>query len=163
MRSIPRLSTLICAGCAFLWLSAGAMAKDVLFAGSFCQPADNIKNALRYGRYGPHSAATQGGDSVECPFLLDYSGSLTVQTVTVTVYDRNPSADVSCTVYGIGLDGNVGWSTRLSSSGSKGGPYFLRATVNRLTIGTLHMTCTIPPATSSGVSHVTSYRVITSP
>ena len=162
MQSISRLSTLFCMGCALCSVSTSVVARDVLFAGSFCQPQDENNNDLGYGQFGPFSP---GPDSniVECPFLLVFADNLTVTNVSVTVYDRNRSENVSCTILGIDIAGNTIWSVSRSSSGSGFDQQFLVADVNRLTLGTMHMTCTIPPNQGFGLSHVTTYRVIMSP
>jgi hypothetical protein len=156
MRSISKLSTLSCFICALCSLSAGAMARDIIFAGGFCQPAVPNKQP-RYNQFGPYNPGSSGL-TVECLFHLDFSLALRMIDVFVLVYDRNPSANVSCTVRGITLDGSTIWARTLSSSGSGVNRQSLQLSpVYMATAGFLHMTCNIPSATDAGVSHVTTY------
>lgn len=150
------------AGAIFCSLSTGAFAADLLFAGSYCQPRVPDDN-VQYNRFG----VTANGDdtaNVECPFWLPFQGGLTVRGVDLTFYDRHPSQDVECTVRIIALEGSVSASRTVSSSGSSAIHQFRVANFsNSPALGTLHMTCSIPPNVGGAFSHVTTYRLRTTP
>jgi hypothetical protein len=154
-------STLISMGlCAAF--SSSAQAGDILYHGNFCTPIQSdinkIDHSPLYGVYNVSSSTAQ----VQCPFNNDFNGAYSVEDVYVTVYDRSSTTDVSCTLYGVALDGNVIWQASGSSIGSSANNQFIRLhPPSSQLLGTMNMSCTIPESTSAGVSHVTTYRLIT--
>jgi hypothetical protein len=155
---------LLCGLCSF---AADAWAKDIIYGGNFCTPVRDSLNSIEHGpQFGVQNVSFQTA-TVQCPFVLDFAGNVTVNEVDVTVYDRNPFTDVSCTLRGIAIDGTEIWSDTRSSSGSGQAAQFIVFQPNQLTLGTLNMTCdipgTAPPFFSFGYSHLTTYRLITTP
>ena len=154
-------STLISMGlCAAV--SSSAQAGDILYHGNFCTPVlsdiNKIEHDSIYGVYNVSSSTAQ----VQCPFSNDFNGAFSVSDVDVTVYDSIPVADVSCTLYGVALDGNIIWQTSSSSSGSNASNQFIQLhPPSSGLLGTMNMRCSIPGVTNNGFSHVTTYRLIT--
>lgn|GEM_PF-4997238 len=144
-------------------VSLPAVANDVLYHGNFCTPNKSAINTIERSQWGVYNTSNGSIATVECPFDLPFNGSLVVNNVWATVYDRDPNADVTCTLTGVDMAGNTLWSRTSSSSGSGETHQFLSFSPSSTTLGTMNMICSIPPATSSGVSHVTTYRVITTP
>jgi hypothetical protein len=142
--------------------SSSAQADDILYHGNFCTPMLTDINKIDHGSlYGVHNVSSSTG-RVQCPFNNNYSGTYRVNDVWVTVYDRNPSTNVSCTLYGVGLDGNIIWQVSGSSSGSSALHQFIRLRPPQSgLLGTMNMTCSIPGVTNAGLSHVTTYRLMT--
>lgn len=163
MRNSMKLAA-VSAGMIFLCSRPiGANAADVMYAASFCKAPVDFQDVIDYNFFGVHNLSADPA-VVECPFVIPFSGALIVKEVDVTVYDRHPSANVSCTVRGIAIDGKVAWTGTKASSGSGASAQFLVFKPNKATLGTLHMSCSIPGNNPSlGVSHVTTYRLITSP
>lgn len=155
--------TFVCAaGAICCLLSTGAVAADRMFAGSYCQPRVATDD-VEYDHFGVVNVGAAAA-AVECPFWLPFQGGLTVKGVDITVYDRHPSANVSCTVQIIAIEGNVVHSRTVSTSGSGALHKFLIANFNNASaLGTLHMSCTIPPNSGGNFSHVTTYRLRTTP
>lgn len=145
-----------------LAISAPAAAKDVLYHGNFCQPRFNYQNKIGYNQFGPHNNGT-AAEKIECPFVLDFDGSLTVNKVEVTVYDRNAAKEVICTVRGVSVAGETIFSKTQSTLGSSQAAQFLNFNLNESMLGTLHMECFLPPKQGSALSHVSTYRLITTP
>jgi hypothetical protein len=143
-------------------ITANASAADVMFGGNFCTPTINSQLSVEQTRWGVHNNSNVIA-TVECPFVMPFRGDLSIAEVDVTVYDRHPNLNVTCTLRGIAIDGELIWSMVQSSQSSGQAAQFLVFQVNRSVLGTLQMTCTIPGATASGVSHVTTYRVISTP
>jgi len=163
-----RMSKLISVALIGMGLSAAfcssALAADELYHGNFCTPNRDHVNKIDFGQYGVLNISSSNTAFVQCPFKLPFSANLKVTNLTVTVYDRNNSADVSCTLTAVAIDGNTIWSTSRSSSGAGQGHKFLVfQPPNSIVLGTLNMSCSIPPSTNSGPSHVTTYRLITTP
>ncbi len=150
-----------------LGLSAGfcssVLAADQLFHGNFCAPNRDHLSRIERNQWGVHNTSSSTTAFVQCPFQAPFRGDLKVNKVEAWVYDRNPSADVSCTLTGVGIDGATIWSITKSSSGSKEQSQFLSFQPNSNLVGTLNMSCSLPPSTNSGVSHITTYRLITTP
>lgn len=144
-------------------VSLPALASDVIYHGNFCVPNQSDVSRIQRNQWGVHNTSSSNTASVQCPFNLPYSASLRVNNVYVTVYDRNPSLNVSCTLTGVGLEGNTVWSRSSSSSGSSTTHQFLSFSPPSMFVATMNMTCSIPPTTSPEFSHVTTYRVITTP
>lgn len=143
-------------------IGSPAQAGDVLYHGNFCVPVRSDINKIEHGPiYGVHNVSSSTA-TVQCPFNNNYSGAFSVNDVWVTVYDRNLTTNVSCTLYGVALNGNIIWQTSASSSGSSASNQFLRLHPSQgKLLGTMNMTCSIPGVTSDGLSHVTTYRLIT--
>lgn len=144
-------------------VSLPAMAADVIYQGNFCSPNRTSVSLIERGQYGVHNTSSTSTASVQCPFTLPFDASLRVKNVYVTIYDRNPNANVSCTLTGVGLEGSTIWSVTAASSGSGATHQFLTLTPPSAFVATMNMSCSIPPSTNSGVSHVTTYRVVTTP
>jgi hypothetical protein len=140
-----------------------ANAADVMYHGNFCSPNRDFVNSIERNQWGVMNTSTSSSATVNCPFYLPFNASLIVNSVYVTVYDRNPSTDVSCTLMGVGLEGSTIWSITKSSSGSGATHQLLGFSPPSSFIATMNMSCSIPASTSSGFSHVTTYRVITTP
>ncbi len=144
-------------------VSLPALASDVMYHGNFCAPNRDHINRIERNQWGVYNTSTSTTAFVQCPFNLPFNASLRVNSVLVTVYDRNPSGDVSCTLTGVSLEGNTLWSSTRSSSGSQVGHQFLSFQPPSTFTHTMNMSCSMPPATNSGASHVTTYRMITTP
>jgi hypothetical protein len=85
-----------------------------------------------------------------------------INRVSVIVYDRNPVADVVCTLVLVDRFGASFSTSSASSSGSQADFQELRFAPGVRT-DTMSLQCTIPAATASGVSHLTTYRVLSTP
>ncbi len=144
-------------------VSLPALASDEIYHGNFCVPNQGDINRIQRNQYGVHNTSSSNTAFVQCPFNLPFNGTLRVSSVYVTVYDRHPSQDVTCTLIGVGLEGSTLWSRSASSSGSSASHTFLSFSPPNQFVATMNMTCSLPPITNSGVSHVTTYRVITTP
>jgi hypothetical protein len=142
---------------------SSALAADEMYHGNFCTPKRDHINRIERNQHGVHNTSSSTTAVVECPFNIPFRGNLKVNRVEVTVYDRHSSANVSCTLIGVAMDGNTLWTTTSSTSGSQQGHKFLIFEPNRDLLGALNMSCSLPPITNSGASHVTTYRIITTP
>ncbi len=143
---------------------SSALAADEMYHGNFCAPKRDHISRIERSQWGVKNSSSSTTAVVDCPFNVPFSANLKVTNLTVTVYDRNNSADVSCTLTAVAIDGNTIWSTSRSSSGAGQGHKFLVfQPPNSNVLGTLNMSCSIPPSTNSGPSHVTTYRLITTP
>jgi hypothetical protein len=156
-------STLIGVGfCAAV--SSSAQASDVLYYGGLCTPVlsdiNKINRSPLYGVYNVSSSVAQ----VQCPFSTSFS-AFNVNDVWVTVYDRNPTTNVNCSLYGVGPNGILQWQTSRSSSGSEAGAQSIQLTPpsGGKLIGTMNMACSIPSNNSAGLSFVNTYRLIATP
>lgn len=139
------------------------LAADVIYHGNFCAPNRTSVNLVERNQFGVNNASTGSTASVQCPFQLPFNASLRVTSVFLTVYDRNPTTNINCTLTGVGLEGSTIWTRTASSSGSSATHQFLSFTPPSAFVATMNMSCSIPTATASGVSHITTYRVITTP
>lgn len=144
-------------------VSLPANAADVMYHGNFCSPNRSYVNIIERNQYGVHNTSSSSSATVQCPFYLPFNASLRVNRVEVTVYDRHPNANVSCTLLGVTFAGNTLWTRSASSSGSGASHQLLIFSPPSSFTHTMNMSCSIPAITSSGISHVTTYRVITTP
>lgn len=140
-----------------------AQASDEIYHGNFCVPNQGDITRIQRDKWGVNNTSTSNTAIVQCPFNLPFSANVRVNTVYVAVYDRNPNVNVSCTLTGVDLEGATLWERSSSSSGSSVSRQYLYFSPPSQFIATMNMTCTIPPVTSSGISHVTTYRVMTTP
>ena len=165
-----RMSKLISVALIGMALSAAfcssALAADELYHGNFCTPNRDHVNKIDFGQYGVLNISSSNTAFVQCPFKLPFSANLKVTNLTVTVYDRHPSADVSCKLTSVGMEGHTIWSITRSTSGAQAGHKYLTfQPPNTNVLGTLNMICSLPPLTNfgKGTSHITTYRIITTP
>jgi hypothetical protein len=143
---------------------SSALAADELYHGNFCVPNRNDINKIERSNWGVHNTSTTTPAVVQCPFNVPFVGNLKINNVLATVYDRNPNTNVSCTLMIVALNGQIVWSNTRSSSGSQVAHQFLSfQPPNNNYLGTLNMSCSIPPSTNAGLSHVTTYRIIRTP
>lgn len=143
---------------------SSALAADELYHGNFCAPNQAHINRIERSQFGVHNTSSSTTAVVQCPFNVPFVGNLNINSVWVTVYDRNPSVNVSCTLTIVNLQGGTTWSNTQSSSGSQTAHQFLGfEPPNNSVLGTLNMSCSIPPSTNQGVSHITTYRIIRTP
>ncbi len=143
---------------------SSALAIDEMYHGNFCAADQDHINKIERSQYGVDNTSSSATAVVHCPFNVPYVGNLKISSVWVTVYDRNLSEDVSCTLMIVGVDGNTKWSNTQSTSGIQSAHQFLGfQPPNSNYLGTLNMSCSIPPSTEAGVSHITMYRIIRNP
>lgn len=144
-------------------MSLPALAADVIYHGNFCTPNRTSASRVEFNQFGAHNTSNSSSASIQCPFTLPFNAALRVTNVWLTVYDRNPSSNIECTLRGVTLEGNTVWTRTASSSGSGASHQFLSFSPPSAFVATMNMSCNIPTATASGTSHLTTYRVITNP
>jgi hypothetical protein len=153
-------------GLFFAFASSG-YAADVLYHGSLCNttllttaPAAQIV----YNQWGVANISSSSSLTVNCGGVVAFTGAGGIQGVYVHVYDRNGSQNVVCTLRTVALDGTPTAIRTASSSFSSASVQFLDISPPAVQIlTTINIECTIPPSTASGFSHVTTYRVISTP
>lgn len=139
-----------------------AIAADSGFHGSHCAPAWPLDTELLYsGQWGIHNGSTSTTALVSCGGHLEVGSD--VYTIEATVYDRNPSSDVCCTMEVQRSDGSFLSSAYRCSSGYGGGFQTLSWVPPVNAAFTTNLECSIPVSSTPGVSHVTTYRVKSSP
>ena len=123
-------------------------------SGSLCNANAADAPSIVYTQFGVHNISSVAR-AVVCGGVTDG----TVTSVTITVYDRDPAADVSCTVLLEDAAGGAVFATTLASSGFSSAPITLSTGLPAFA-GFIELQCSIPPANATnGVSHVTSYSI----
>src|SRR4051812_45359603 len=89
------------------------------YSGGVCQPVMASRNIVEYDQYGVYNASATAVANVECA-LPNAQGNGKLFTLTVAVYDRSTTANVSCTARQTSWTGDLFWQQTLSSTG--GGP-----------------------------------------
>jgi hypothetical protein len=145
--------------------SLPALAADEMYHGNFCVPNQSDINKIDRNQWGVRNTSTSSSAVVQCPFNLPFNANLRIDSVWVTVYDRGPNQDISCTLFGVDLAGTTLWSLTSASSGSSTGHQFLSFDPPNSFTHTINMTCSLPPGVNSGAgaSHISTYRLITTP
>jgi hypothetical protein len=140
------------------------LAADVMYQANICSPNKNSVNLIDRSQFGIHNTSNLSTASIQCPLSLPFDASLKVTGVYLTGYDRHPALNISCTLVGIGLDGGTLWSRSTSSSGSGQAFQFFPVLSPPSTFtAAMNLSCTLPPTTTAGASHLTTIRVITTP
>lgn len=133
-------------------------------SGSVCIPYDSTQmDRLTFNMYGAVNTSTTSNATVMCP-LANHRPNIAVGndpgTFVATVYNRNPSATLSCTLYRMGTSGNSVWSATASTPLTPFNTNAQTLVWNNLPTTTAQysyaLECSIPPATGNGLSHVTS-------
>jgi hypothetical protein len=147
---------------AYTFLVTSAEALEATLSGDgVCQPKLSISEHIGYSYAGIYNNGA-APEMIECAFTMRYDANITVMNVEVNAYDRNSSADISCKVFGVGEAGFLIWTVPIVSAGSDRSPQWLLASINRQTIGTLHLQCVLPDRQGVGVSSISTIRITTS-
>lgn len=145
----------------FVACASSGYAADVVYHGSLCNPVQEQGGQVFYNQWGIANLSNAAPLFVACGGTTPIPAIIT--GVLVVVYDRHPTADVVCTLVLADIAGiPIGSALTASSSGSQANAQGL--TFNPATsAGTISLQCSLPAATSSGVSHLTTYRVSSAP
>lgn len=139
-----------------------ASATDSGFQGSLCSPAWPLDTELVYfGQWGVHNASTSTTALVACGGHIPVGSD--VYTIEATVYDRNPSTDVCCTMEVQRSDGSFLASAYRCSGGYGASAQTLSWVPPVNSAHTVNLECSIPVSSTPGVSHVTTFRVKSNP
>jgi hypothetical protein len=117
-----------------------------------------IRANIAYGQYGVENRSTTHEALVACGGDLMAAGRIT----WLGVYDRNPSFPVSCTLHYLDKETNlslfsVARTTADSSQTHRAEIYWLGFQSFDHSESVPVAECSIPPATSFGISHITSF------
>lgn len=145
----------VIAGLASMSVNARA-ADDKSYPGATCRQTSG--GSLSFFGGTVDNASTTSTLNVICPFVKD---STSITSGSVTVYDRHPSADVTCQMITEfnNSSGTFFNFANVSSSGFGSAPQVL-------SFGALpgnqyyYATCAIPPISSGNVSHVASFTIV---
>lgn len=150
--SFVRVTSALALGSLFFAPGLASGIETQVHHGSDCvQEQGGTYKVDHYGTYNQHTSSTE---YLRCPTAGSYYGNSTRSSVWV--YDRNSSTDVCCTRYSQDFAGSTHNSQTLCSAGNLPG-------VQRLTFSAstqwamVHILCSLPPATASGASYITSY------
>jgi hypothetical protein len=135
----------------------GAHATTQIHA-NICANAGGGLGDLEYSSfgYGPYNGANSGVVNLTCPLSSQSADS--IRKINIVVYDRNPSAAVTCRVFGLDVNGTQVYDSQiLSSSGSGSSSQTLPAPTPPPTAVLFTASCTIPAAASGQFSHVTGF------
>jgi hypothetical protein len=161
MKSKPLASLLGLAGALLLALATSGYSGDIVYHATLCNPIPSHVGLALYDTYGIANASASQSLEISCGGAVQILSK--IEKVEVVVYDRNPSRTLTCTLTLVDLFGN--WLWRDSDFSPNTGPdwQLLEFTPNDGT-HTINLRCIIPPWTQSdGFSHVTSYRVRSTP
>src|SRR5438445_4648617 len=114
---------------------------------NFCVPTSGSVSILeRSNTFGIVNISPTATATVECPIIVDIANSPHISGLVVQAYDRNPSFDVTCTLYLLGNDGTTLWHDTQHTSGSGQAIQSLAPNLNPLSVANSHanMECTIP-------------------
>lgn len=141
-----------------VFLGSNAQAQLVNYAGTFCNPntSSDASNAS-YTQWGVQNNGT-GSINVTCGGMIESSSS--VFGLGATVYDRSPFADVCCTFLVQDSAGVTVQSKQRCSSGSTANAQGLAWEFVTAPLGSIfNMQCSVPGASTGGLSHITEYFV----
>jgi hypothetical protein len=142
--------------------TTAAWAANNGYHGSLCSPVTSADaGKLKFNGWGVANISTSVANVV-CGASPTVSSNVT--KVEVVVYDRDPAADVCCSIHIQKATGPVIASADRCSGGFGDAPQTLSYSPPVNAVGTLSMVCSIPPENPvNGASHVTSYRVASTP
>jgi hypothetical protein len=143
--------------------------------GSACVPVFGSDGMISYSQFGVHNTSTTSAAQIICPLtpaVTNLGAALgakpnsagnctcdpTVQT-TMMVYDRSLAGDVSCSLMILNPNGFVSQSWSATSSGFSSDVQTLTFPAACAAVGgglTLAVTCSLPPMTQVGFSHMTT-------
>ena len=134
------------------------LAADEVYHGDFCTfQGANLNQIDHSPQYGIGNGASTRL-TVVCPIIHPIIAS--VKEVDVFVYNRNPSASISCTLYGLDLDGTKIW-TATGSNSLLGKQFISIHPPQNQGVNSMSLLCSLPGLSNNGASYLTTYRVIT--
>jgi hypothetical protein len=158
-------------------VASAAVARRAVVSGLVCQATSG---SVSRNQWGVNNPSTSSSASVLCPLTLTvrdndgpYAASYLSSTgtncdfasrlrPTVTIYDRNSTEDVSCTLFYLHHDGTIMGSATVKSTGYSSDYKILTfpAPDWLMSYQSLVVRCNIPPTQSGiGSSHVTAFNV----
>jgi hypothetical protein len=153
--------TVVAAFGLFLACASGGHAGDVNYHGSLCNPATFASvNNIGYSQFGAHNESRLSPALVHCGGVHDPLNPITA--VTVTVYDRHPAEEVTCTLVLVDLFGGTLFTETQSSVRAQSSFQQLEFSPG-VAAATITLQCSIPQISpvSNEVSHLTTYTVTT--
>jgi hypothetical protein len=145
--------------------AASSYAEERLYHGSLCNPSfqESLFQAA-YNEFGVTNLSFTSQLSVSCGGAVVFTSS-DIREVDVFVYDRNMAQDVDCSLATVGADGRLTSPIqRRSSEGARDASFSLVFRPEGTTpLSTIHLNCVIPTIGVLGLSHITAYRVISTP
>jgi hypothetical protein len=147
-----KLMSSVAALIAGIVLSAGAARATTRTSALACQALGAVSSSA----YGWYNTSNSASATVSCGLSAEAGAT---PSFSVTMYDRNSSADVNCVVQGIDANGGVPYNVTIHSSGNSVGPQAVAGPAPSSSVTFFTAVCTIPPATASGQSFVTGFSV----
>jgi len=147
--------------------SAPASARVTTISGNACTPTNDSVNCATPGQWGMGNACNNAAVTVVCPLTLSVptGGSVPLTDITFWAFDRSGTDDVYCDLHMTDTSGNdISTFNRTSTNGGN------RAAVypESISIGfvstngsPMFASCHIPASTSSGFSHLVTFKVTT--
>jgi hypothetical protein len=148
---------------------------------SFCHvEAGSASTAIAYNTFGVNNLSTSATLTTSCAIQIEQtagtdkmayglSGAVcaynTFRRPFVEIWDVNPNANVTCTLYNLNPDGSPHSAWTVTSSGSSGGAVpqiFNVIEPVPVMVGGWYLKCTIPPALPNGAASSVSQLLISS-
>ncbi|HKP96662.1 MAG TPA: hypothetical protein VJ385_12965 [Fibrobacteria bacterium] len=162
MKKISSALVLVAALCGARTASATTY-ESYIIQGNSCV-STTVGNTPVYSQFGPYNTSTTTGMNLTCPLTLP-SHTFSYAYILLAGYNRNSSATkLSCSINGTDVYGNSFLTGKAALANNS--PYVQIASTSIYPStstgnGWLYLSCYIPPATSSGVSHVTTISLTT--
>ena len=134
-------------------IAGPAQATQEFTNGITCNPGSGT---IEYGHFGVDNPSTTTSATVWCS--PTHTAGANINSVVVGVYDRHSTQGVCCHFSVTDMAGNASW-TSANTCSTVANFSFLSFTAPPNINGVVNLTCTLPPKTGSGVSHVTSMLV----
>jgi hypothetical protein len=145
---------------AFFAFATFGYSADVVYHGSLCHSAGTQQHQPSFQQWGVGNLSTSNVLVVNCGGALDLSQQY-IKTVSVIVYDRNPSMDVRCRLTLVDIYGSHYWIGSAASSGAKNSYQELTFAPPVIKTQTIYLQCFIPPMMETKeTSYLTTYRII---
>lgn len=143
--------------------------KFYYYHGSFCQPMNGSQSITGLTQWGISNYSSSSSATVICPIAVPYDVNLSstpsggscsynsYYNPIVSVYDRNSTTNVNCTLYSLFSDGSVFQSYSASSVGDQSASQDVGIGTTSTTLSRyLVVMCSLPPSTADGNSAVSA-------
>jgi len=141
--------------------AAASSIKTTYIQGGSCWSADPAVQINQFGIFNTDSVNTK---RVYCPVISTFYGSTgnppfpSNFVATMVAYDRNSNSNVACTFQTASADGSSAFFPVLQTAGNAAAAQTIVGVPNTIS-QYLSLYCDIPPATTSGVSVVSSFII----
>lgn len=129
--------------------------------GTLCAPLTPAHASnLNFSKFGVRNVSTTSSAIVGCSIPVTSNNLVltTIDAASLVLYDRHDTQNVSCVLELQNFTGAAVWSGTQASSGFSSSEALLQWDPPATNVTSVYIECTLPPKTTFGESHITTFN-----